>query len=76
MDEEKEELLPKFLKKTIFMRLVLQNKSFDQFINLSQGAVKMFVNMCEFKQYKQGEEVQMKSGGIVWRGKLKNDLVP
>jgi hypothetical protein len=31
--------------------------------------------MCEFKMYKPGEKVLMKSGGIVWRGKVKNPNV-
>ena len=38
--------------------------------------VKLLVSMCEFKVYKPGEQVMMKSGGIVWKGKLKNQNVP
>jgi len=32
--------------------------------------------MSEFKMYKPGDEVLMKSGGIVWKGKLSNPNVP
>lgn len=76
LEEDKENLLPKFLKKTAYQKLILHNKSFDQFISLTQQGVKQLVNMSDFKLYKEGEEVLMKSGGIVWKGKIKNQNVP
>lgn len=55
--------------------LVLDNKDFDQFIGVSQNGIKRVVNMSEIKYYQPGDVVDMKSGGIVWNGKLnlKND---
>lgn len=50
--------------------LVLDNKDFDQFIGVSQNGIKRVVNMSEIKYYKSGDVVDMKSGGIVWNGKL------
>jgi len=76
IEEDKENLMPLYYKKTVYQQLILQNKSFDQFISLSQIGVKQLCNMCEFKFYKPGEKVLMKSGGIVWRGKVKNPNVP
>ena len=35
LEEDKEELMPLFLRKTVYQTLILQNKSFDQFMELT-----------------------------------------
>jgi len=65
--------MPKFWKKMASRILVLKNAECDQYIGLSQKAVKMMVNMCEFKYYKPKDKVDMSSGGILWKGTLTND---
>lgn len=76
LEENREELIPQFMRKTVFRELILENKSFDQYCGLTQTGVKQLVSMSEFKMYKPGDEVLMKSGGIVWKGKLSNPIVP
>ena len=53
--------------------LILKNAECDQYIGLSQKAVKMIVNMSDFKFYKPNDKVDMGSGGIVWKGSLLNE---
>lgn len=76
LNEQRDEIIPNYMKKIVYKELILQNKSFDQYISLTQIGVKQLVQMCEFKMYKPGDEVMMKSGGIVWKGKLSNPKVP
>jgi len=62
--------MPKLWKKLASRIIILKNAEFDQYIGLSQKAVKMIVNMSDFKFYKPDDKVDMSSGGIVWKGSL------
>ena len=64
------EKLTKLWTLLAFRLIVLNYEKLPQFNSLTQDQVKMFCKMCTIQIYSPGDIVDLKSGGVMFRGGL------
>ena len=55
-------------------QVIIQHKKMPQIEAMNREKIKNLCLMCEHKIYQPGEEVDMKNGGIMLRGGLKQKV--
>lgn len=53
-----------------YRMIILNHQDLSMFKSLTQEKVKIFTKMCNIQIYKPGDPVDMKSGGVIFRGGL------
>jgi gamma-glutamylcyclotransferase (GGCT)/AIG2-like uncharacterized protein YtfP len=68
--EDKEKLLK--LWKIIAHRLIVINhERLPQFHSLTRDRIQILCKMCEYRMYNPGDSVDMRNGGVVFRGSVQ-----
>jgi hypothetical protein len=68
--EKDEDKLLKLWEILAYRMIILNPDKLPQFLPLTQEKIKLFFKMCRLQIYRPGDPVDMKSGGVIFRGGL------